>query len=298
MQRIIATMGVIVALMLTTAQARADEWEPLYERHDAAFQAALENRLNGNKQWRNLIRSKKMAVCVVDMEAEIPRFARVNGNHMMYAASLPKIAILLGAYASFEDGSLQETDEIRADLDSMIRVSSNAAATRMLDRVGMTKIQAILQNPEYGLYDKGRGGGLWVGKRYAKDGPRRGDPLYGISHGATATQVCRFFYLLASERLISPQRSRQMLEHLVDPRLNHKFVSQLNERAPEASVYRKSGSWRRWHADAVLVKGQRWRNYVLVGLVENEHGEQILRRLLPAVEELLVPPEYAEGFDD
>lgn len=297
MPRFFATAAAI-GLILAATHGRASDWEPLYDRYDADFQAALESRLDTNKQWRSLIRGKKMAVCLVDMNEEAPRFARVNGNHMMYAASLPKIAILLGAYASFEDGSLTRTDENRADLDSMIRVSSNAAATRMMDKVGMEKIQAVLQDPQYGLYDRKRGGGLWVGKRYAKDGPRKGDPLYGISHGATATQVCRFFYLLATEKLISRQRSREMLEHLVDPRLHHKFVSQLDERAPEASVYRKSGSWRRWHADAVLVKGQRWRNYVLVGLVEHQNGEQILRQLLPAVEELMVPPEFADGFDD
>lgn len=297
MPRFFATAAAI-GLILAATHGRASDWEPLYDRYDADFQAALESRLDTNKQWRSLIRGKKMAVCLVDMNEEAPRFARVNGNHMMYAASLPKIAILLGAYASFEDGSLTRTEENRADLDSMIRVSSNAAATRMMDKVGMEKIQAVLQDPQYGLYDRKRGGGLWVGKRYAKDGPRKGDPLYGISHGATATQVCRFFYLLATEKLISRQRSREMLEHLVDPRLHHKFVSQLDERAPEASVYRKSGSWRRWHADAVLVKGQRWRNYVLVGLVEHQNGEQILRQLLPAVEELMVPPEFADGFDD
>jgi beta-lactamase class A len=288
----------LLALLDTSFVVAQEEWQPLYNRVDAGLQKQLESRLNANSEWRSLIRSKKMAACVVDLNSDPPRFARVNGNQMMYAASLPKIAILLAVHASFEDGSLQETDEIRHDLADMIRVSDNRAATRMLDLVGMQKLQAVLRDPRNGLYDEKRGGGLWVGKRYASDGPRVGDPLYGISHGATATQVCRFFYLLSSGRLINEQRSAQMLEYLVDPHLHHKFVSQIDERAPMATVYRKSGTWRQWHADAVMVRGIRWRNYILVGLIESEVGEQILRQLLPAVEELIIPPEYAEGGHD
>jgi beta-lactamase class A len=259
------------------------------------LQAALEARINQNSVWRRLVRNKKMAMCVVDLNATAPKFARINGNHMMYAASLPKIAILVAAYVSFEDGSLQETPAVRQDLGDMIRVSSNAAATRMIDRIGMKKIQAVMRDPRYGFYDESHGGGLWVGKRYAKSGPRLGDQMYNISHGATATQVCRMFYQLSTGKLINARRSAEMLNDLVDPRLHHKFVSQIDERAPDATVYRKSGTWKQWHADAIMVKGDLWRDYILVGLVESETGERILRDLLPAIEELIVPPEYAGG---
>lgn len=289
---------VLFALIDTSSVVAETEWQPLYNRVDPELQEKLDLRLNENKEWRDLVRSKRMAVCVVDLNGDPPKFARVNGNQMMYAASLPKIAILLAVHAAFEDGSVQETDAIKKDLGDMIRVSDNHAATRMFDLVGMEKIQEVLRDPNNGLYDKSRGGGLWVGKRYAKDGPRKGDPLYGISHGATATQVCRFFYLLSSGRLINAQRSEQMLEYLVDPRLHHKFMSQIDERAPMATVYRKSGTWRRWHADAVMVNGIRWRNYILVALVESENGEQAIRQLLPAMEELIIPPRYAEGGHD
>jgi beta-lactamase class A len=155
-----------------------------------------------------------------------------------------------------------------------------------------------MKDPRYGFYDEKRGGGLWVGKRFASAGPRIGDPLHNISHGATATQVCRVFYLLATEKLVSPERSRMMLADLADPRLHHKFVSQIEERAPDAKLYRKSGTWKQWHADAIMVQGSRWRDYILVALVESDSGESIIRRLLPAVEELIVPQEYAGGIDD
>ncbi len=289
-------LNIVVLLLASHVATSATTWTPLYENVDPALQAALEKRLNANPEWARLIRRKKMAIGLVDLSDDRPRFARVNGNEMMYAASLPKIAILLTTYVAFEDGTLEETEETHAQLGKMIRVSSNSAATALMDKVGMEKIQAVLQDKKFGLYDESRGGGLWVGKRYAAKGPRKGDPKHNISHGATATQVCRFFYQLAKGRLINPERSRQMLEHLADPRLNHKFVSQVRERSPDAKMFRKSGTWRQWHSDAIMVQGTQWRDYILVALVESERGEQIIRRILPAVEELIVPDEYAEGI--
>ena len=195
---------------------------------DKDLQQGLETSLKSSG-WDALVRRKKLAVCAVDLSSTPPRFARVNGNVMMYAASLPKIVIMLAVYASFEDGSLEESAEIHQDLNSMIRVSSNQAATRLLDAVGLPKLRKVVTDPRYGLYDEKRGGGLWVGKRYAKQGPRQGDPMHGISHGATATQVCRFYYLMATGRLINPARSQQMMANLEDPGLHHKFVAELDE---------------------------------------------------------------------
>ncbi|MEQ8206490.1 MAG: serine hydrolase [Woeseia sp.] len=286
-------VSVLLLLTLTPLVVASTEWQPLYSRVDPSLQLAMEKRLKENPEWARLIRSKKMAIGLVDLSGKQPRFARVNGNQMMYAASLPKIAILLGAYVSFEDGSLAETEAVHTDLADMIRVSSNSAATRLIDQVGMKKIQTVLKDPQFGFYDEERGGGLWVGKRYASDGPRIGDPLFNISHGATVTQVCRFFYLLAKGQLISADRSAQMLDDLADPHLHHKFVSQIDERAPDAQMFRKSGTWKQWHADAIMVRGSEWRDYILVGLVESQNGEKVLRQVLPAIEELIVPAEYA-----
>jgi len=266
-------------------------WVPLYEQVDARLQGALDQRIAANPEWRRLAQRKQLAVGVVDLggNGAHPRFARVNGNQMMYAASLPKIAILLSAYVAFEDGSLPETESYHGDLRDMIRVSSNAAATRMIDAVGMPKIESVMRDPRFGFYDESLGGGLWVGKRYAATGVRRGDPLYNISHGATATQVCRFYYQLAMGHLINPERSAQMLEDLSDPGIHHKFVAEIERRAPLARLFRKSGTWKNWHADSVLVRGPDWRNYILVALVESPNGETILRQLVPAVEAILHP---------
>lgn len=291
MKLLISIVSILAMPICLAQDAPEEDWKPLYERVDADLQSRLESELNRNPQWQRLIQRRRFAVAVVDLGSDVPRFARVNGNQMMYAASLPKIAILLSAYASFEDGSLQETPEIHQDLKDMIRVSSNGAATRVLDAVTMAKVEQVMRDPQLGFYDEERGGGLWVGKRYASEGVRRGDPLYNISHGATVTQVARFYYLLANGRLINEHRSNQMLGDLVDPALHHKFVAEIEERAPRARIFRKSGTWRDFHSDSVLVQGPNWRNYILVALIESPEGEAILRDLVPVVEELIQQDE-------
>lgn len=262
---------------------------PLRSMTDAGMEKKLKEKLNANPEWAQLIRNKKMAVGLVDLQNPMQaRFASINGDEMMYAASLPKIAILLAAMDAMEKGELKETEEIRQDLHAMICVSNNQASTRMIDRLGYDKIEETLTDPRYELYDKDFGGGLWVGKRYASSGERHPDPIKGLSHAATASQVCRFYYLMALGQLVSPARSAQMLEYMHDPALHHKFVNSLDQIAPEAEVYRKSGSWKTFHSDSVLVWGKNpKRRYILVALINDADGEQSIRKLIKEVEKVL-----------
>ena len=266
-----------------------EQIKPLRSLINRDFQQALEQRLRKNRTWSQLIDRRRMAVGVVDLsDVNNIRFARVNGNTMMYAASLPKLAILLAAEQALEDGTLKETEAVRNDMRIMISRSDNGAASRMMELVGGSPaIEKVLRDPRYELYDPNWGGGLWVGKLYAKGGKRYPDPVLGTSHGATASQVCRFYYLLAMGQLVSRDRSVDMLACMVAPEIRHKFVFTLFKLVPEAKIYRKSGTWQQWHSDSALVWGPSWRRYIVVGLIEDPKGEQILRNLIPAVEEVL-----------
>lgn len=274
---------------LPPATSELPGWRSLASYRDPILTAKLDKALRMHRGWGRLLDKQHLAVAVVDMNGVAPRFASVNGDVMMYAASLPKIAILLAAYQCFEDGMLPESAEIHADLVEMIRSSSNSAATRMIDRIGMDKIEAVLRDPRYDLYDEDLGGGLWVGKRYAAEGPRHGDPMFNLSHGATADQVSRFYYMLVHGHLVSPVRSAQMLRDLSEPALQHKFVASLRVLAPQARLYRKSGTWQNWHSDSVLVRGEQWRNYILVALVQSPSGAKIVESMVPLVESIIVP---------
>ena len=263
-------------------------WAPLDQLADNGLQDRIDNRLHGNDAWHRLIEEGRLAVGVVDLrDLDNIRFTAINGDVVFYAASLPKIAALLTAHEMLEDGTLAETSDLNRDLVDMIRVSSNRAATRVIDTVGLKAIQATVTDPRYRLYDESRGGGIWLGKRYQSTGPRYPDPIAGYSHAATVDQVCRFYYLLATGRLVNRERSARMLDALSRPGLQHKFCHALSELGTEASVYRKSGTWRNWHCDSILVWGNDGRRYILAALVEDWNGEQILRDILPAVEDVL-----------
>tara|TARA_R110002074_G_scaffold59183_2_gene144266 strand:+ start:54871 stop:55776 length:906 start_codon:yes stop_codon:yes gene_type:complete len=266
--------------------------KPLQKLLDSSLQTNLRDELASHPEWNDLIVQKKMAVGLVDLsDPENVRFARVNGNHMMYAASLPKIAILLAAMDAIEKGELKETSEVKKDMRLMISKSDNSAATRMIDRVGYDKLESVMTDPKYSFYDEHKGGGLWVGKRYGGGGDTNREPLKNLSHAATVTQVCRYYYLLANGKLVNQKRSKQMLDILEDPELHHKFVNTLDKIAPNARLFRKSGSWRTYHSDSILVWGKDSnRRYILVALVDDANGEQIIRNLVKPIEKVLKKP--------
>ena len=261
----------------------------LKELTDKSMQLSLDKELNANPEWKKLIAQKKMAVGVVDLSSPYNvKYASVNGNYMMYAASLPKIAILLSAMDAIEKGELKETSEVKADMRLMIAKSDNQAATRMINRVGYNKIESVMTDPKYMLYDEEHGGGLWVGKRYGGGGDTNREPLKHLSHAASVNKVCRYYYLLANGKLVNYERSKQMLEIMGNPDLHHKFVAVLEKIAPQAKLFRKSGTWKTYHSDSILVWGNDTnRRYILVALIDDPRGGQIIKDLVTPIEKVL-----------
>jgi beta-lactamase class A len=255
----------------------------------------LQRRLEGAIRHLGLSRAvldRRLAVALVDVtRVHRPRLAAVNGDEMLYAASLPKIGILLGTLVEIERGRMALDNDTRASLTRMIRVSSNEAATEMLRRVGMGRLAAILQSPRFGLYDPRFNGGLWVGKEYGRAAAWRRDPLHQLSHGATAFQTARFYYLLEAGQLVSPALTRVMKEVLSKPGINHKFVKGLSDR-PQCRMLRKSGTWRHWHADSALVE-HAGHKYIAVALAADPSGGKWMTRLIRSLDAIIVAPQMA-----
>ncbi len=281
-------------LLLSPAAPAASSYPALRDAREAVLQSRLESAIEQLGLSR-AVRDRRLAITVVDLiNPARPRMAGVNSREMFYSASLPKIAILLGAFQRLHDGQLEYSDELREDMAAMIRVSSNPAATRVLDQVGRDYLADLLMSDRYRLYDRDMGGGLWVGKPYGPEPAFRREPLQQLSHAATTFQVARFYYLLETGRLVSPRASREMKEILAHPGIRHKFVKGLYQRFPDAEIYRKSGTWRDYHSDSAIVKHD-GKHYIVVALSHDPRGGEWLERLVLSVDRLMPskPPPRA-----
>lgn len=260
----------------------------LRQAADPELQRALE-RTVASLGLQGEVQQGRLALSLVDItDASHPRLAMLNGDEMLYAASLPKIGILLGAFVEAERGRLPLDASRLKTMTEMIRVSSNTAANQVLSWVGPQRLLEILQSPAFGLYDAKRFGGLWVGKGYGGEGAFQRDPLHNLSHGATAYQVARFYYLLDNSKLVNPQLTALMKQVMSEPGIHHKFVKGLSQIAG-LSLYRKSGTWRDSHADSVLVEGN-GHKYIMVGLAHHASGGEWLAQLAPRLHTIVTTP--------
>jgi beta-lactamase class A len=282
-------LGVSVA-----AWAQSAPLPDLRSAQDMQLQARLEAVVR-DAGVEHAVKDGRLALALVDVTPGTkPRLAMLNGHEMVYAASLPKIAILLGALVEAERGRFALDSERVAAMTNMIRFSSNEDATRVLKWVGEGRLLDILQSERFRLYDPAGGGGLWVGKGYGKDEAYQRDPVRNLSHGATAYQVARLYYLLANNALLTPRFNEFMKSTLSNPGIHHKFVKGLESR-PGTTIYRKSGTWRDFHADSALVEHGDHR-YVIVGLARHADGGEWLARLAAPLHDLVVPPVRAAGL--
>ena len=279
----------VAAAVLIGATVQASDFPTLGSSVDSELQRAMDEGLK-RLSLERAVAEKRLAVSLVDItDPYRPRMAEVNGNVMLYAASLPKIAILLGALQKAHEGLLTLDFGIRSKLVNMIRHSSNVDATAVLSIVGEEYLAGLLQSEGYEFYKPGRGG-LWVGKAYGKAPAWKRDPLFNISHGASSREVSRFYYMLATNRLVSPQSCALMKQILSKPAINHKFVSGLRAVHPHARIYRKSGTWRTYHSDSAIIERD-GRQYIMVALANDPNGSRWLEKIAVEMDRIVFADE-------
>jgi beta-lactamase class A len=249
---------------------------------DASLQSAL-TKVDAELREKFRMAPEQSAVGVFDLNT--CRLAMVRPDAIDYAASVPKIGILLAYFQLHPEAATNLDARTRHELGLMIKVSDNEMAAKYSQQLGLKEIQRVLDS--YAFYDKQHGGGLWVGKHYSKAGERYGDPVANHSHAATVRQLLHYYLLLEQEKLVSPQASRAMREIFASPGIAHlddKFVKAFAGR--DVQVLRKSGWWENWFHDTAIITGD-GRHYIVVAMTHHPRGEEYLVEFARAVDDLI-----------
>lgn len=283
-------LAISAAAVICLCSCAAESWSRSFERYVLTYDSPVDPSLQANVEQidtrlreRFSMTTEQTAVGVLDLTAG--RLAMIHPDRIEYAASVPKIGILL-AYFQLHPEAASDLDPVtRHELGLMVKASSNEMAAKYSRQLGLKPIQRVLN--EYGFYDETHGGGIWVGKHYGRGDERYPDPVGDHSHAATVRQLLRYFLLLEQGKLISPQASRTMREVFVSPQIPHdciKFIKGLADR--DVQIIRKWGSWEDWYHDAAVITGPQ-RHYILVALTRHPRGDDYLVELVRAVDDLM-----------
>src|SRR5690349_1262559 len=289
----VAVFGLLILVTLGTSGCMTvvSERERMFAdyslNYDTPVDVALQTRLESiDARLRSQfgMTTEQTAVGVLDLKTL--RLAMVHPDREEYAASVPKIGILLAYFQLHPEAATNLDSQTRHELGLMVKASDNEMAAKFSRELGLKPIQAVLN--AYHFYDTNHGGGIWIGKHYGKGEERYGDPLGNNSHAATVRQLLRYFLMLEQGRLVSPAVSKTMREIFESPEIPHddiKFVKGLDGR--DAQIIRKWGSWEDWLHDAAVVTGG-GRHYILVALTKHPRGDEYLVELAKAIDDLMV----------
>ncbi len=250
--------------------------DPAFQKQIEDIDASIREKLGG-------IKPEEVDVGVLDLEHL--KLALIHPDHIQYAASVPKVGILLAYFQTHPEAVDHLDPAIQHELGMMAKASNNEMASKFSHEIGLKKVQEIITS--YDLYSADHGGGIWVGKHYGKDTERYPDPVGHESHAATVRQLMRYWLWLEQGKLVSPAASKKMREIFASPDIPFdeiKFVKGLKGR--DVQIVRKWGSWENSLHDTAIITGP-GRHYILVALTQTEKGDDYLEALAPAVDDLM-----------
>ncbi len=249
---------------------------------DPSLQSKLEH-IDADLRGKYDMTTAQTAVGLLDLKTL--RLAMIHPDREEYAASVPKVGILLAYFQIHPEAATNLNPQTRHELGLMAKASDNEMAAKFSHELGLKQIQAVLNSQHF--YDTNHGGGIWVGKHYGDNSERIGDPIGDLSHAATVRQLLRYFLSLEQGKLVSAAASHVMREIFMSPDIPHddiKFVKGLAGR--DVQIIRKWGSWEDWLHDCAVVTGG-GRHYILVALTHHPKGDEYLVDLAKAVDDLM-----------
>lgn len=260
-----------------------------------------------------------------------PRLAHSGGDQPIYPASVVKFVYLMAAYAWQEAGRLTIDPAFDAELEAMIRQSSNQATQKVFARLTETAPGPELPPAEYRTFRERRlavkqwlgtlgiddlhcvnptydGGGDLAGRdqQFLRDRSVRGglvsaDGKFPNRQAMTAIGTAKLLALLATDRALTPESSATVRRRMRrDPKQQPYLARRIAggaARIPGLEVYAKSGTWGPNYADAGIVRHPDGRQFVLVVFTEAEpayRGELIAQLTYRAATHLF-GAEDAEG---
>ena len=282
---ILATLGASGCMTIKSKTERM--FENFSMDYDTPVDAALQTRLESidtKLRGQFSMTAEQTAAGLLDLKTL--RLAMIHPDREEYAASVPKIGILLAYFQLHPEAATNLNAQTRHELGLMIKASNNEMAAKFSRELGLKQIQAVLNSSHF--YDTNHGGGIWIGKHYGAGDERYGDPIGNHSHAATVRQLIRFFLMLEQGKLVSPAASKTMRNIFKSPEIPHddiKFVKGLAGR--DVQIIRKWGSWEDWLHDAAVVTGG-GRHYILVALTKHPNGDEYLVELANTVDDLMM----------
>ncbi len=278
------------------------------------------------------LRRAKVGVALLDVpKAGPPRLAHVGGDQPIYPASVVKFVYLMATYRWQEDGRLAIDPALDAQLEAMIRASSNQATQKVFARLTATTPGPELPPHEYRVYRERRqvvkrwlrdlgiddlhcvnptydGGGDLAGRdrQFLRDhtvtgGLASDDGEYPNRQAMTAIGTAKLLGLLATDRVLTPEDSATVRRRMKrDPKQQPYLARRIAGGAahiPGLEVYAKSGTWGPNYADAGIVRALDGHQFALVVFTEATpaYRGELIAQLTRRAAQYLFEPERQAG---
>lgn len=302
-------------------------------RSDPALQEFLDRTMSALRAGDRALQKAQVGVALLDLPTNgAPRLAHVGGDQAIYPASVVKFVYLMAAYRWQEEGRLTIDAGLDAELEAMIRASSNQATQKVFARVTGTKPGPALAPGEYRDFRERRlmvkrwlesmgiddlhcvnptydGGGDIAGRdqqflkdRSVKGGLASADGAYPNRQAMTAIGTAKLLALLATDRALTPEDSTTVRRRMKrDPKQQPHLARRIAGGAARIAgldVYAKSGTWGPNYADAGIVRAADGRQFVLVVYTEAHpayRGELIAQLTYRAATHLFGQPDAKDA---
>jgi len=303
------TLAAAAVLLLVDMHALAET--PLAglagARHSDRLQSladrAVAKTLSTN--WTPALTTNQLAVTVVDLaDPASPVFASVRGEAVIYPASVIKLFYLGAVHRWMEDGRIQDIPEVRRAMRDMIVESYNEATHYLIDVLtGTTSGPELADDELKAWWEKRNAVNRWIttlgypssvnaSKKPWCEGPY-GREVQAIKafqpnrNLLTTEATARIVAEIALGRLVTPERSRQMLELMArdfagpttDPEDQAHGYTGIALK-PGMKLWSKCGLTSDTRHDAALIELPGGRRVVIVTFTTDHSNE---RNIIPSV---------------